>query len=281
MRQYSDIPAIKENLSDFETQTEKANAEANKKTDTAAAFENQKTLKQMDINATAALQKDKDLNLNHGDSMNKRFENFGKTLDPSQASSRSPVGVAAVKFNTAERLETLGKAFADGNQIRDAEMEELAMGVANLLSGTSASARSQVEALVPKTAMGNAMKLKQWLMNEPTGLNQKEFVNRIMGTISREKATAADQIKRAQYTRIAPFKNLQDADPERFNDVLLSSGVDPKEYSDWELNGHKSISAVQQPEGSSAFPGAPEVGTVKGGYTYKGGNPNDKNNWTK
>lgn len=31
----------------------------------------------------------------------------------------------------------------------------------------------------------------------------------------------------------------------------------------------------------AAYPGAPAVGTVKNGYIFNGGNPNDKNNWTK
>lgn len=31
----------------------------------------------------------------------------------------------------------------------------------------------------------------------------------------------------------------------------------------------------------SQYPGAPPVGTKKGGYTFKGGNPNDKNNWVQ
>jgi hypothetical protein len=94
------------------------------------------------------------------------------------------------------------------------------------------------------------MKMVQWLKNEPQGLNQKAFVDRMMGTIGREKATVEAQMKRAQFTRLAPFENLRAVDPERFNEVLMSAGVDPKEYDEWRAAGHVQASAVQSPEGA-------------------------------
>jgi len=179
-----------------------------------------------------------------------RFTSFNKHIDPSAAPVRSALGVAKNGFERAERLESLAKAFKNGNNLRDAEIEELAIGLNAMLTGGAQGARSQVEALVPKTAIGNVSKLKQFLTNNPEGMNQKKFVDRIAGTIEREKNTMAEQMKRAQFARISAYSDLADVYPQRFNESLLSNNIDPEEYAAWKAGGSKTISAVQKPEGS-------------------------------
>jgi len=81
-------------------------------------------------------------------------------------------------------------------------------------------------------------------------MNQKKFVDRIAGTIEREKNTMAEQMKRAQFARISAYSDLADVYPQRFNESLLSNNIDPEEYAAWKAGGSKTISAVQKPEGS-------------------------------
>lgn len=48
----------------------------------------------------------------------------------------------------------------------------------------------------------------------------------------------------------------------------------------WDVGGDKKPTAVPAPKPAVTV-GAPAVGTEKGGYRFKGGNPADKNNWEK
>jgi hypothetical protein len=188
----------------------------------------------------------------------KRFTNFSDALDPSRASSRSAMGQAAIAAQRAERLQSLASAFPAG-QLRSQEILELATGMNNMIGGSIAV--SQIQDLVPHSAVGNANKFIEWLTNDPTGANQGALVTRLLGSINRESYTANQQLKRAQYSRIAAFSDLQKKDPTRFNDVLLSQGVDPDEYSQWTAGGHKRIDAVMKP-GEGAAPGAAPSGTA-------------------
>jgi hypothetical protein len=67
-----------------------------------------------------------------------------------------------------------------------------------------------------------------------------------------------------------------DLDKQYYNQT---KGANLPVNSDESTNPLRS-GATSQPE-AKAFPGAPPVGTKKGGYTFLGGNPNDKNNWKK
>jgi hypothetical protein len=205
----------------------------------------------------------------------KRFAEFSKAIDPS-GQVRGPLGVSKQVFDRAERLESLASALPDGN-LDSRQVEELAIGLNAMLSGSNTGAQRQVEALVPRSVWGNVKKLTEFLVNNPQGTQQQAFVKRMLGSIAREKQTAADQINRTQFARIAGYSDLEKADPVRFGEVLQSQGVDPETYKQWKSSGFKSISAVQKPEGLSG----PKVGTVEGGYKFKGGDPADKNNWEK
>lgn len=203
----------------------------------------------------------------------KQLQALGNALDPSKQ-RQGAFGVSKQKFDRAEALETLGNAFSDGN-LDSRQIEELAIGLNALLSGSNTGAQRQVEALVPKSLWGNTQKLAEFLTNEPRGTQQRAFVKRLMGTIEREKATAADQIKRTQFSRIAPYEHLEGQDPEGFASTLQSQGIDPEEYKAWKKGGFKPISAVQMPEDG----GGPQPGSIEDGYRFKGGDPKDPKNW--
>ena len=175
-----------------------------------------------------------------------RLTKMGEALDPSK-SSRTPLGLSKQVFDRAERLETLASAFSDGN-LDSRQIEELAIGLNAMLSGSNTGAQHQVESLVPKSVWGNTQKLTEFLTNAPRGTGQQEFVKRMLGSIGREKLTAADQIKRTQFQRLSQFQDLEKDAPDEFKNTLQSFGVDPAEYQSWKKGGFKPMSAVQGAE---------------------------------
>jgi hypothetical protein len=177
--------------------------------------------------------------------MDKRFTSLSEALDPSKASSRSAMGSAAIAAQRAERLQSLAKAFPSG-QLRAPEIVELATGLNQMIGGSIAV--SQIQDLVPHSAIGNSNKFVEWLTNEPTGADQGKLVDRMLGSIDRESYTANQQIKRAQFARVASFKDLEAKDKNKFEDVLASQGVSPNEYHQWVSGGHQHIEAVKEPE---------------------------------
>lgn len=179
----------------------------------------------------------------------KRLTALGDALDPNKARA-GQFGVSQQVYNRAERLQSLANAYKDGN-LDPRQMEELAIGLNSMLSGSNTGASEQVKGLVPNTIMGNAQKLSEWLTNNPTGTKQQAFVQRMLGSVEREKNTAADQIKRVQFQRIARFADLEKKMPDDFYNTLESSGIDLNEYSAWKKGGFKAISAVQAPEGQN------------------------------
>lgn len=180
----------------------------------------------------------------------KRITQFGDALDPEKKRSGS-FGLASQKFNRAEGLESLASAFPDAN-LDSRQIEELAIGLNSMLSGSNTGAQQQVQSLVPKTIYGDANKLKEWLVNEPTGTNQQEFVKRLLGTIQREKSTASDQIKREQLSITPSFADLEKSNPQEFYDILEARGITKDEYLEWKKGGRKRKSAVQKSESNKA-----------------------------
>jgi hypothetical protein len=147
----------------------------------------------------------------------KALKVMGDDLDPSKGRNGA-MGVAAQKIANSQALKAL--ASGQGDNLDSRQMEELAIGVNKLLSGSNASASSQVEALVPSTARGDAAKLKEWLFNEPTGTNQREFAKRMMETVDREASTAKHQIETYQRGKLGKYSALAKRRPDEYEAVL-------------------------------------------------------------
>ncbi len=174
--------------------------------------------------------------------VDKRFKDLDESIDPSRYRAGA-FGVSKQRFDRAENLQSLASAFPDGN-LDSRQIEEMAIGLNALLSGSNTGAQQQVKALVPQSVWGNSNKLAEFLSSDPRGTGQQEFVKRLLGTIDREKETAQTQIQRTQFSRIARNADLEKVDPEKFNEILQSHEVDPAEYKRWKKNGFKAISAV-------------------------------------
>lgn len=134
-------------------------------------------------------------------------------------------GQISAKVQGAERLQTLISAFKDGN-LPKAQMEELSLGLSNMLAGSGGAARAQVEALVPHTLFGQTQDAASWLMNEPRGAGQQKFVDMMAGTIDREKQTAQNQLNSIRAQRLPLYDKLKKNDPTMYNNLLQSYGLD-------------------------------------------------------
>lgn len=180
----------------------------------------------------------------------KRITAFGDALDPSKARAGS-FGDSQKVVNRAERLQTLANAIPSGN-LDSRQMEEIAIGLNAMLSGSNTGASEQVKSLVPKTAIGDASKLKEWLFNDPTGTNQQAFIQRMMESVAREKATAEAQIKREQLRRTPRYADLEKSSPDAFYNQLEAYGITKEEYDAWKRGGFKAVQPVQGGESAAS-----------------------------
>jgi hypothetical protein len=153
-------------------------------------------------------------------------------LDPNKARGGN-LAFNQKKVDQAERLEAL-ITDSNGNvsNLDQRQIEELAIGLNSMLTNSSTGAASQVAALVPKSAIGNAKKLQEWLFNEPTGTNQLEFVKRMADTVDREKSTAMHQVQKAQVQRLSAHSGLSKSNPALYNEILQGYGLTPEAMED-------------------------------------------------
>lgn len=154
---------------------------------------------------------------------------FSEALDPNKARG-GQLALSQQRYNQAENLQGLVNKSAAGMNLDQRETEDFALGLAKMLSGSGASSRAQVEALVPKTMHGDYKKITEWLTNDPKGLEQQQFVKRMYSTVQREKQIANQQIKDGQMQRIAGFEADPDLSKDQLQDVMYSYGIAPEAY---------------------------------------------------
>lgn len=187
--------------------------------------------------------KERELNIREGEYSNKRAErgdkqdlamqdkidkyskDLKKDLD-ADATRAGNFGKISEKVQSSERLETLVKAFSDGN-LPPAQTEELALGMVSMLAPGGGQSREQVKAVVPHSALGDASKFKNWLFNEPGGANQQKFVQMMADTIAREKETALNQLNNIRASRLPAHARLKSLAPDQYDSLIRSYGIDP------------------------------------------------------
>lgn len=176
--------------------------------------------------------------------LNGRLKLLTNDLDPSRYRSGA-FGISKQVYDRGERL----KALADQSNMQAGgadkrQMEEFAIGLNAMLSGSNTGAQQQVAALVPHTWWGGAQGIKEYLSNNPTGLDQQKFVGRMMETIDREMTVAKQQMDRTRYQRLAQYKDVLEKHKPEFEDTLQGAGMDPEEYYNWQKQGNPPISAT-------------------------------------
>jgi hypothetical protein len=184
-----------------------------------------------------------------------RIKALGDDLDADKQAN-NPYGIAQKGYDRAQRLSALISRYPDGN-LDQRETSELAIGLNAILSGNNFSAQSQVAGLVPKSIIGNAMKLNEWITNNPQGLQQQQFVKRMKSDVDRESDTMYNQLLEKGSKKLAKYNdvlnNMSGLSPDeqqditqQFNDVVASRGIDMKDYNAWEKSGFKKKSVIPQ-----------------------------------
>jgi len=161
----------------------------------------------------------------------RRFTEMDNGLNP----NRGRAGNLAKIQEGIYRAERLDALTATSNNLDSRQQEEYAIGLQALLSSGHPAAE-QVKNLVPHTAMGNTMKLKEWLFNSPYGLNNQDFVNRMKETVSREKDIMRSQLKDAQYANLANYEDLKEKNPTKYQNILNGRNLDLDEHEYFKKN---------------------------------------------
>lgn len=131
---------------------------------------------------------------------------------------------AAKRLSGIGRLDALFKGY--DNNLNPQEWEEAALSWAGILgSGTGVNSRAQVEALVPKTLVGNMRAQLQWYMNNPTGTNQQEFAKRIQQGMEREKQFNENYLKDSISKGISGYQNTFMRKPDDSREMLQKYNV--------------------------------------------------------
>ena len=163
-----------------------------------------------------------------------------------------PYTMAKTKIQRAEALEALIGAYGSDikgmNKVDRRQLMEAAIAMQVMLSPGSPS-EHEVRALMPSSIQGDAAKIKEWALNNPEGTQQGKFLERIMGTVQREKSTAQNQIAREMYQKLALFPELNDK--PIVDDWLRANEVDPVAYHKWIADGMPAIQVVPKAEGGA------------------------------
>jgi hypothetical protein len=154
--------------------------------------------------------------------VNKWTTQMKDDLDPNKARGGN-LASNQKRVDNADRVQALLEQVHNNPDPR--QMEELAISTQALLSASGTPAAEQVKALIPKSALGDVNKFKEWISNNPTGTGQQAFVQRMAETVSREKAIAQGQVQKAQTQRLSAYGKFKDADPDTYNAILNSYGL--------------------------------------------------------
>lgn len=167
--------------------------------------------------------KRQELALSQGKDVNSMAQEMKNDLDANRSRAGN-FGDISARYLSGQRMNTLIGSFKNGN-LPSQQMEELGLGMANMISGSSGAARSQVEAIVPSSIIGNSQKLKQWLKNDPQGANQQKFVDMMGHTINREMDMAQQQLNQIRTQRLPAYSRLKNVAPEVYNSIIEGYGM--------------------------------------------------------
>lgn len=162
---------------------------------------------------------------------NKMTQDFGNALN-SYKQSRNQIGVIAGTEVRASRLATLLDRYNDGNKLSPTEMQEVATGMAGLITNQPITAQENINALNPKVANMKLAQLEQFFLSDPQAANLAGFAQRYAGTAKREAQTADMQLKDIRRRGLGQHKMLYDTDMPLVLSMAKDWGLDPQEVAD-------------------------------------------------
>lgn len=152
----------------------------------------------------------------------KTLEKFSKEFNPALASSRSPMGKAETRVQTADNiLAFINKPGRDKSELTDIEIKELARALDTMLAN-GMSTVSGTKMLIPKTALGDLAKIEAYIRGIPVGAKQAEFVKRYEDSVIRERKVSSDYINNTINSGKKKLKSIEEKNPELVNDYLSS-----------------------------------------------------------
>lgn len=165
--------------------------------------------------------------INEAKFKNQLLQEGNKALNPNVAGGAlKPQQERLNRIGRADALVQQMASQAGGGDTR--QMRELATSLASVLTGGNVVAEQQINELVPKTYRGNYQKFLEKLTNNPTGLEQQEFVKRLSDTLAREKGTINTQIKGAQQAALPGLAVLKQRNPKGYKAVVDSNMNNPQ-----------------------------------------------------
>lgn len=149
---------------------------------------------------------------------NKGFVDMTKQITSGIQSARTSFGRSANISRAAGAIEVLASKWKAG-ELTNTEIQELAKSVDAMLTQGSPTITG-TQKLVPQSLVGDWKKIYQYIANTPKGAEQGEFVNRLLGTVAREKQYAKQEILKTQRQLLTGYEHLKKKDPERYNRTL-------------------------------------------------------------
>lgn len=155
-----------------------------------------------------------------------------KQLDPSGWGGA--IKNQVVSRDQADHVLSLAEKAQGGgyNDLDQREMLELAEGFARLVKGGTPTQHEAASLVPPKNLQAGVAGIMEWLQNEPRGLNQKKFVEKMAHSVRRQKEVAEKIINGAKAQRVAAFQKLRELDPDQWAANVMSAGLDPAHFDE-------------------------------------------------
>lgn len=158
-----------------------------------------------------------------------QHEHLSKLLNPDTAPVSSGIGQANRRIQFADRAKGLIAQYAGHlDQIPPEQVGELYIAL-NATIAPGSPSQGNLKRIIPSSALGSVAKLQEYFMNAPKGAQQGKFVENVLHSLDSEKQVAIDQIKKAQIHALSTNKQIMDARPDLYQNLLDTAGISPEE----------------------------------------------------
>ncbi len=163
--------------------------------------------------------------------IDKQAESMGKDLNDAAISSNSPAGISAKRalyarsgLNLIDQTKNQPGG-ADKRQVAETQME-----VARVLVGQGNLTNEALDSLASHTAESKVKGWQEWFTNNPTGINQQKFMDRLQTTLERQASFHEKKLADYKQKTMSKYTAFESQAPQDFNDSLRQAGYDPVAY---------------------------------------------------